>query len=66
MPSKHFSSVSVFTKDSGLADALSTALFCMSYEEGLDLINKIGNIDAIWVTADGTLKMTDGIVLVDE
>jgi len=65
MPSRHFSSVSVFTKDSGLADALSTALFCMSYEEGLALINKIGNIDAIWVTPDGTVQMTDGIVIVN-
>lgn len=66
MPSKHFTSVSVITKDSGLADALSTALFCMSYEDGVSLIEKIGNVDVIWVYPDGTIKMTDGIVLSDD
>ena len=66
MPAKYFSSISVFTKDSGLADALSTALFCMSYEEGLALIHKIGNVDVIWVTADGTVKMTEGVSLVND
>ena len=66
LPSTHFSSVSVFTKNSGLADALSTALFCMSYEEGLALINKIGSVDVIWVYPNGDVKMTDGIVLSDK
>ena len=61
MPASYFSSVSVFTEDSALADALSTALFCMSYEEGLALINKIGGVDVIWVTPDGELKFTSNI-----
>ncbi len=61
MPAKYFSSVSVFTKDSGLADALSTALFCMSYEEGLALVNDIGNIDVIWVSKDGEVRYTSGV-----
>ena len=63
MPSTHFSSVSVLTEDSSLADALSTALFCMSYDEGMALINKIGNVEVIWVYPDGTVRMTDNIVL---
>lgn len=66
MPSKHFTSVSIIAEDSGLADALSTALFCMSYEDGVKLINKIGNVDVIWVFPDRTCKMTDGIVLSDD
>lgn len=61
MPAAYFSSVSVFTKDSGLADALSTALFCMPYEEGLALTERIGGVEVLWVTRDGTLKQTDGI-----
>ena len=63
MPAEYFSSISIFTPDSGLADALSTALFCMSYEDGLALIEKIGGVDVIWVSRDGTVKMTDGIVV---
>ena len=65
MPAEYFSSVSVFTKDSGLADALSTALFCMSYEEGLEIINSIGGVEALWVYRDGTVKHTNGIEFVD-
>ncbi len=61
MPANYFSSVSVFAKDSGLADALSTALFCLSYEDGLALVNKIGDVDVIWVYADGALKSTENI-----
>ncbi|MBQ3016196.1 MAG: FAD:protein FMN transferase [Clostridia bacterium] len=62
-PARHFSSVSVFNANSALSDALSTALFCMSYEEGLGLIKSLGNTDAIWVFPDGMVKMTDGIVI---
>lgn len=63
MPSEYFSSVSVFIDNSALADALSTALFCMSYEDGAKLISELG-ADAIWVTKDGKLLFTDGIVFV--
>lgn len=63
MPATYFSSVSVFTKDSALADALSTALFCMSHEEGLALVEKIGGVEVIWIESDGTLRMTDGVPL---
>ncbi len=64
-PANHFSSVSVFNEDSALSDALSTALFCMSYEEGCGLIKSLGNTDAIWVFPNGVVKMTDGIVISD-
>ena len=61
MPSEYFSSVSVFTLDSGLADALSTALFCMSYEEGKALVASIGGVDVIWVTKNGDMLYTEGV-----
>ena len=60
MPADYFSSITILTKNSGLADALSTALFCMSYEDGLALVNKIGNVDVLWVRKDGTMEMTQG------
>ena len=61
MPSDFFSSVTILTSDSGLADALSTALFSMSYEDGLEIINKIGGVEVVWITTDGTIYTTDGI-----
>ena len=61
MPAEYFASVSVFAGDSGLADALSTALFCMSYEEGAKMIRNIGGVDAIWVGVDGKIQFTEGV-----
>ena len=66
MPARYFSSVSVFTPDSALADALSTALFCMSYEDGLAMVRAIGNVQVIWVTSEGEILTTDGVPLYTE
>ena len=60
-PSEHFASVSIITESSALADALSTALFNMTYEEGLALCQRLGNVSAIWVTIDGKIYQTEDI-----
>ena len=61
MPSEHFSSVTIITPDSGLADALSTALFSMSYEDGLALISKMSiSVEVLWISRDGTQHYTPG------
>lgn len=61
MPSDYFSSVTILTKNSGLADALSTALFSMSYEDGLLLLEKIEEeVEVLWIAKDGTQLMTEG------
>lgn len=59
MPRDEFASVSVICGDSALADALSTALFNMSYEEGLALAEK-ENVSVAWVYPDGKVRMTEG------
>ena len=61
MPASYFSSVSIFTSESGLADALSTALFCMSYDDGLALIESIGGIEVLWIDKDYKMTYTDGL-----
>ncbi len=62
MPSAYFSSVTVITADSGLADALSTALFSMSYEDGLYLIERIdAEVEAFWIKANGTEYKTEDL-----
>ena len=60
MPSEYFASVSVLCKNSSLADALSTALFSMSYEDGVELLKNIDNTEAMWVYKDGKKSYTNG------
>ena len=58
-PSKYFTSVSIICEDSGIADALSTAVFSMPFEEGLELINSIPETEAMWIYSDRTVKYSD-------
>lgn len=60
-PAEHFASVSIFTTNGALADALSTALFCMSYEQGLALVEQLGGVDVLWIYPDGSMKYTEGV-----
>ena len=53
MPAKGYKMVSIITKDSGVADALSTALFCMDYDEGNAIIDSMKDAYAMWVLEDG-------------
>lgn len=65
MPADYFASLTVITKDSALADTLSTALFCMSYEDGCELAGKWEDVDVLWIFLDGTLKHTPGLSFTD-
>lgn len=60
MPAEGFVSVSVLTKDSALGDALSTALFCMSIEDGLSLVEVLDGVEAHWVFPDGSRRVSSG------
>ena len=59
MPPTYFRAVSIICDNSGLADALSTALFNMTYEDGLKLISSIDNAEAIWVLKDGSIQYSE-------
>ncbi len=56
MPSEYFTSVTIICQDSGLADALSTAVFNMPFEEGEALINSMEGAEAVWIMHDGSFK----------
>ncbi|MBQ9119266.1 MAG: Gx transporter family protein [Lachnospiraceae bacterium] len=60
LPAEGYSSVSVVCKNSGNGDALSTALFCMSLEEGITLVEELPDTEAMWVLNDGTCHMSSG------
>ena len=58
-PARRFRSVTVICQDSGLADALSTALFVLPREEGETLAQSCG-AEAMWVDLEGTRFYTPG------
>lgn len=60
MPSDYFKAVTILTKDSALADVLSTAVFNMPYDEGKKLISSLDDTYALWVMKDGSMKYSDG------
>ena len=47
MPAEGYLSVSVICEDSGLGDALSTALFCMEQEKGLSLVEAMSGVEVL-------------------
>lgn len=60
MPAEYFVSVSIVCKDSGMADALSTAIFNMSYEQGNALVETLEDTEALWVFPDYSIKYSEG------
>ncbi len=49
VPSSYFSSVSIITKNSCLADILSTAIFNMPLDVGQKYIESLDNTEAMWI-----------------
>ena len=60
MPENRYVSVTVLCPDSGMADALSTALFNMEPEAGRQLAERMG-AEVLWVRPDGMETATPGL-----
>ena len=60
MPWFEYDSVSILCKDSGMADALSTAVFNMKQEDGQALIESLDGVEAMWLYPDGSEKYSSG------
>ena len=60
-PAAYYAAISVVTKDSGLADALSTALYCMPYEESCALAESLEGVEVLWIMPDGEQRWTPGL-----
>lgn len=60
-PASGIVSVSVFAKQTEIADALATGIFVMGVEVGLDLINQLNGIGCIIVDDKGTVHVSKNI-----
>ena len=60
-PAAYYDSLTVLCRDSGLADALSTALFCMPYEDSRALADSLEGVEVLWIFPDGEQRCTDGV-----
>ena len=58
-PATYWRNVSVLCQDSGLADALSTALFTLPLEQGQALAERF-NVQVMWLDQEGTAYYTPG------
>lgn len=54
-------SVTVLCADAEKADALSTALFVMGAEKGIKLCESLPDVEAVFVTSDSSIILTDGL-----
>ncbi len=59
-PSENYLSVTVVCEDSGVADALSTALFNKTIEEGKETLKSFPETFVLWVLPSGEKVYTDG------
>jgi thiamine biosynthesis lipoprotein len=50
----------VISSDSALADALTTGLFCMTIDEGMALVERLPDTEALWVLSDESQQMSSG------
>ncbi len=60
-PAKGVVSVSVFAKQTEIADALATGIFVLGVDVGLDLVNQIKGIECIIVDDTGKIHSSKGI-----
>ncbi len=59
-PAEYFTAITIVCKDSGEADALSTAVYNMPLQDGLGLIESLPNTEAFWVLSNGEQKFSTG------
>jgi len=62
-PSTMSQSMTVIAENATMADAWSTGLFVLGYQQGDSLVERQSGIQALWVTDAGQIKQTSNITL---
>ncbi|MBI5598621.1 MAG: FAD:protein FMN transferase [Deltaproteobacteria bacterium] len=60
-PANRCRSVTVVSRDPALADALSTAVFVMGPEKGMELIEKLDGVEGVIIDAKGEVRASSGL-----
>lgn len=59
MPADNFSSVTIITNDSGWQMRIN-AVFNMPLAEGMEFVNQLDGVGAMWILEDGSIQYSDG------
>ena len=59
-PAAYFNGVTVLCSDSGLADCLTTGLFCQPLEDGMKIVESLDGVEAMWCTPDQQVITSSG------
>ena len=59
-PAAYFNGVTVLCSDSGLADCLTTGLFCQPLEDGMKIVESLDGVEAMWCTPDQQVVTSSG------
>jgi len=62
-PAAGCQSVTVVSRDTGIADALATGLFVMGPERGLELAERLPEVEALIIDAAGKMHTTSGFAM---
>ena len=52
--------MTVLCNDSGLADCLTTGLFCQPLEDGMKIVESLDGVEAMWCTPDQQIITSSG------
>ena len=59
-PAAYFDGVSVLAPDSGVADCLTTGLFCQPLEDGMKIVESLDGVEAMWCKPDQQVITSSG------
>lgn len=63
LPTTGIKSATIISPDAELGDALATSVFVLGVDKGLALINKLKNVEALIISDDDQLHMTNNLKL---